>query len=184
MAAPSTPHKSLAPEIDQFERELNRLRIDFERFLNGALDVPPVELEQSLVRELQSLRSKAKASVEQFRLGTVEGKLQSLRERYQRRLRDKEMGHAPIHREPAPSIDPSAGVELRDRVDDAAATALYRALYSESKSVPPDMEKFRSSLARQVASVRQKTGCSAVRLRVVEEDGRPKLKARPIRADT
>jgi hypothetical protein len=188
MPARATPPKNLDAEIDQFERELNRLRIDFERFLNGALEIPPVELESSLVSQLHRLRARAKTSLEIFRLGALEGKLQSQREHYQRRLRDKEMGGLrPAPRVAKPALDAGQGVELRDKVDDAAATALYRALYgglaANAHTVPPAMEKFRETLARQVASVREKTGCASVRLRVVEEDGRPKLKARPIHVD-
>jgi hypothetical protein len=173
---------SIAPEVDAFERELQRLHVELERFLNGGVGAPPVELDAAAGVTLHRLRAKAKLSIDQFRLSALEARLQSLRELFQRRLRDREMGLRPPPRPVARTLDARRGVELSEGIDEAAAGVLYQAMYGESKSVPPDLARFRETLARQVASVREKTGCTAVRIRVVEEDGKPKLKAKPIKA--
>ena len=45
-----------------------------------------------------------------------------------------------------------------------------------------DLDSFGRYLQQQVASIQQKTGCAEVQFRVAVEDGKVKLKAKPLTA--
>jgi hypothetical protein len=72
---------------------------------------------------------------------------------------------------------------ISDRLEPDAVAALYGAL-SRQKSGAPAMEldAFRGYLARQIESIRIKTGCEAVQFRLAAEEGKLKLKAKPVGA--
>ena len=68
------------------------------------------------------------------------------------------------------------GFEIAEAVE-----ALYQGLASRPGDGPKfDLDSFEKYLARQVAALREKTGCDQVQFRLAEEDGKLKLKARPV----
>jgi len=175
--------------LDQLGRDIQQLRVDFERFFNGALPFPPDELRgrvQAQIRNLRSMSNLATA-VDNFRLGDFEARFNSYNELFNRRLRDAEEGRAPAARATAPPasrrFDPERGITLGERVDPEAAEALYQGLAASPGDAPRfDLDSFQTYLARQVAAIRQKTGCDQVQFRLASEDGKVKLKARPVTA--
>jgi hypothetical protein len=180
----------LSDALDQLNRDVQQLRVDFERFFNGALPFPPEELRgrvQGQIRNLRSLSPSATA-VDTFRLGDLEARFNSYNELFNRRLRDNEEGRHPAGRPapppPAPRRhDPAQGVVFGDRVDPEAAEALYQGLVSAPGDTPRfDLDSFQTYLARQVTAIREKTGCTQVQFRLATEDGKVKLKARPVAA--
>jgi hypothetical protein len=180
----------LSDALDQLNRDVQQLRVDFERFFNGALPFPPEELRgrvQAQIRGLRSMSNSATA-VEYFRLGDLEARFNSYNELFNRRLRDTEEGRHPAGRPAAPPpalrrYDPAQGVVFGDRVDPEAAEALYQGLVSAPGDSPRfDLDSFQTYLARQVTAIREKTGCTQVQFRLATEDGKVKLKARPVAA--
>jgi hypothetical protein len=74
-------------------------------------------------------------------------------------------------------------VRLTDRLEPEAVAALYGALTREQGGTPAmQLDAFRGYLARQIEGIRLKTGCEAVQFRLASEDGKLKLKARPVGA--
>jgi hypothetical protein len=175
--------------LDHLGRDIQQLRVDFERFFNGALPFPPEELRgrvQAQIRNLRSMSNLATA-VDSFRLGDLEARFNSYNELFNRRVRDREEGRAPLaHAAPSPApprFDPAQGVVLGERVDPEAAEALYHGLAASPGDSPRfDLDSFQTYLARQVAAIREKTGCDQVQFRLANEDGKVKLKARPVTA--
>lgn len=180
-----------APSI-QAEQELNRLaqaikdlRIDFERFFNGAVQIPPEEKKADIQRQIRRLRqAKLQGAAETFRLSSLEARFNSLNELYNRRLRDHEegRGHRPATAGARSSRhDVERGVVLGETVDAGAVEALYIGLQRRPGEGPQfDLDSFRTYLQRQVSSLRKKTGCREVQFRLSEEDGKMKLKAKPL----
>jgi hypothetical protein len=175
--------------LDQLGRDIQQLRIDFERFFNGALPVPPEELRgrvQAQIRGLRGMTNLATA-VDSFRLGDFEARFNSYNEMFNRRLRDLEEGRAAAVRAAPPAApqryDPQQGIVLGDRIDPEATEALYRGLVAAPGESPRfDLDSFQTYLSRQVAAIREKTGCAQVQFRLAAEDGKVKLKARPVAA--
>ena len=175
----------LQGEIDQLGRDIQQLRIDFERFFSGALPWPPDELRGRIKGELRGLRNSSQATaVDRFRLGDMEARFNSYNELYNRRLRDVEEGRQRVALPPpaeTPRFDPHRGIVVGSRLDPAAVEALYDGLASGKAEAPRfDLASFGDYLERQASAIRERTGCSAVQFRLAEEDGKLKLKARPL----
>jgi hypothetical protein len=180
------PVPGIGEALDQLDRDIQRLRVDFERFFNGALPFPPDEQRARVQAQIRNLRGTSMLSaVDSFRLGDLEARFTSYNELFNRRVRDLEEGRHAAHR-PAPApeakrFDPEKGIVFGDRVDPEAAEALYQGLASSPGDAPRfDLDSFQTYLTRQVAAIREKTGCSQVQFRLAAEDGKVKLKARPV----
>lgn len=186
--SPANPMKrpGLGEAIDRLARDVQQLRIDYERFFNGNLPLPPEELRNRVQTQIRNLRNASQpTAVDTFRLSDLEARFNSYGELYNRRLRDQEEGrqrHAARAAQAAPPRhDPEKGIVFGERVDPAAAEALYQGLAASPGDAPRfDLDTFQTYLAKQVASIREKTGCSEVQFRLASEEGKLKLKARPV----
>jgi len=172
--------------LDQLAREIRQLQIDCERFFNGGLPLPPEELRNRIQAQIRQLRTlKITTTLDNYRLGDLEARFNSTNELFNRRLRDREEGRQPgVHHTVHPErrrYDPREGVTLGGSFDPEAVEALYQGLASRPGDGPKfDLDSFEKYLARQVAALREKTGCDQVQFRLAEEDGKLKLKARPV----
>jgi hypothetical protein len=179
---------AVGPALDQLAERIEQWKIDFERFLAGALHLPPDEQRARIVRELRDLRgSPLRGAGDQFRLGTLEARFNAYSELNQRRLREREEGRStrpvPLLARAHEAPDPMAGIVLTDRLESDAVDALYGALSRQRSGAPTmELDAFRGYLARQIESIRIKTGCEAVQFRLAAEDGKLKLKAKPVGA--
>jgi len=184
--APPPPAPNLDSKLAQLAEAVEQFRVDAERFFNGGLALPPEELRarvQGMLRELRGVTLRAAA--DQYRLGSLEARFNSLSELFGRRLREREEGRgAPTPRAAAaperPAFDARAGIVLRDAGEAAAVEALWSDLAAAGGGKRLELETFRGYVAKQVAEIRAKTGAGAVQFRVVEEEGRLKLKAKPL----
>jgi hypothetical protein len=177
----------LSDTLDQLGRDIRQLQIDFERFFNGGLHLPPDELRTRIQAQIRALRNLTiTTSVDNFRLGDLEARFNSYNELFNRRVRDREEGrHQAAARAAAPEkprYDPEAGIVFGSRVDPEAVEALYQGLAGRGEGPKFDLDSFQTYLARQVTALREKTGCSEVQFRLANEDGKLKLKARPVPA--
>lgn len=186
-AAPPAPN--LDSRLAQLAEGIEQFRVDTERFFNGGLSLPPEELRSRLQAMLRELRSMTlRAAADQYRLGTLEARFNSFSELFGRRLREREEGRgAPVPRAAAapakPAYDAREGIELRAAgtgAEAAAVEALWSGLAAAGGGRRLELETFRGYVAKQLDEIRAKTGAAAVQFRVVEEDGRLKLKAKPI----
>ena len=174
-------------ELDRLEQDLNNLRIEFERFFNGDLEVPPDQFRDAVRGQIMSLQSANKSSADTFRLGALEARFHSWNELFNRRLRNRELQHGAPRKTLRPATmapDPSAGIVLGKNFDASGVTPLYQGLYREPGKGAMDLETFTQYLVRQHQLIRDRTGCEQVSFRIVEEDGKKKLKAKPVREVT
>ncbi len=193
--APGAP--TVSESIDRLAAEIRQLRVDFERFFSGALLVPPDELRRRVQSRLRQLRTvNTMTAVERFRLGDLEARHNTYDELFTRRLRDREEGRLRTGQVPPPpppprptapaGYDPCAGIVIGPDPDPRAVAALYEGLTAAgapgggADGPRFDVASFGSYLQRQAAAIRAKTGCAEVQFRLVAEDGKLKLKARPL----
>ncbi len=174
----------LGETLDQMARDIRQLQIDCERFFNGGLPMPPEELRNRIQTQIRNLRTlQIKSTLDSYRLGDLEARFNSYNELFNRRLRDREEGRPGAHHAPHPErrrYDPRAGITFGGSFDPEAVEALYQGLASRGEGPKFDLDSFEKYLARQVAGLREKTGCDQVQFRLAEEDGKLKLKARPV----
>jgi len=182
--------------IDHLAADIRQLRVDFERFFSGALLIPPDELRRRVQARLRQLRNVNNMSaVDRFRLGDLEARHNSYDELFTRRLRDREEGRlrtgqappaAPAPPAPPAGYDPGAGIVIGPDPDPRAVAALYAGLTAAgapgggAEGPRFDLASFGSYLQRQAAAIRAKTGCAEVQFRLAAEDGKLRLKARPL----
>jgi hypothetical protein len=175
-------------ELDALAAGIQQLRIAYQRYFAGDLPLPPEEQRRQIDDQMRRLRSlNMRRPVDRFRFGSLEAQLSSYGEMYQRRLRAVEEGRGGPRRTPAPApaipvrLDVAAGVVVDSRPSHEAVTALFEGLRSRNPATSMDLDTFGSYLSRQVAEIQNKTGCSTVQFRLVEEEGKVKLKAKPIK---
>lgn len=178
---------ALDPRLTELIRLVDKFRIEVERYFNGALVVPPEDFRNTVQKAFRDLRSTPlRTAVEQFRFAGLEARFNVLAETYGRRLRDREEGRTPSRTRDAaaekPRYDPEQGVVLGRGADPAAVEALYAGLAKNGAASRLDLETFRNYLARQVEEISAKTGAELVQFRLSQEEGKVKLKARPIAA--
>jgi hypothetical protein len=168
--------------LNSLERQIRRLQIDYERFLSGALDQTPENSESALAILVRDLRLATHSAADGFRLSALEARFNSYREHFHKRVREREVGLRPPARAlvEEPRIDPRKGVTVARQVDSDSAAVLFQGLYGQSRTPAVDLESFHRYLEKQVATLRQRTGCSSVRFRLVERDGKMTLRAKPV----
>lgn len=170
--------------IARAERAIERLRIEYEKYFNGAESIPPETFRQEVEHQIRKLGQRNLDSVEQFRVRNLEIRFNTYREMFQRRVRNLEEGRDVRQRivhgaaESPHRPDPSEGIRLGGALEEDKVEALYQGLYQDSGRV--DLESFRGFLAKNLDAIRQKTGCSEAEFRLVDEGGKPKLKVKPI----
>lgn len=177
---------TLKERLTRLDAEIRRLKIEFDKFLNGAVPTPPEDLREEIFSELRALRGQnATSYVDAFMLGSLEARLNSLSELYNRRIRDAEMGLGPPTSTTAArelQHDPYSGVVFRDEVSSDAAHALYEELYdSPERRARTDFSSFLHFLEQKASTIRGLTGCHEVQFRIDSKDGRLALKAKPVR---
>lgn len=188
VSAAAPPPTRLEPRaLDHLEQAIESLKVEFERFFNGGLAVPPTELKERVGKDLKRLRERPIQNfADRFRLQQLEARYNAYGELQNRRLRNREEGRGPTPSAivtSAPSqVDLSEGVVLDARLDSARVEALFAGLVRQGDGSRFDLDTFRSYLAQQVSAIGAKTGCREVRFRLALEDGKPKLKAKPIAA--
>lgn len=180
---------SIFQQLDTLEQDLRAMRVEFERFFAGGIDVAPEDLLLELAQRIRELRGQTRGVAEAFRLGSLEAQFSSYREMFQRRLRNRELG-ADGPRLPAADaapprapvvLDPRQGVVVGTTVSSEVAEALHRELCrGKSKLGKVDPATLLVFLERQAADLRARTGCTSVRFRLVDEGGELRLKARPV----
>jgi hypothetical protein len=181
------PSSELQPQLDDLERQIERRKVAYQRYFAGDLQHPPEDLRQKVDERLRRLRSlNMRRSVDHFRFGALEARFNSYREMFQRRVRAVEEGRVAPRRPPtpaAPRFDVEQGVLLDASPAPEAVEALFQGLCDRSPRGPAmDLDTFRTYLARQVVQIREKTGCAAVQFRVLTEEGKVKVKAKPVGA--
>jgi hypothetical protein len=184
-AAAGGPPPGWEASLARLEERIEQFRIDSERYFHGGLELPPEDLRDRIQRQLRELRLvPARAAVEQFRLGSLEARFNSLSELFGRRLRDREEGRGPQRPRTAtvarPRHDARAGIVFDGpSMEGEAVAALYGSLVADGNS-RLELETFRAYLAKQLLEIRGRAGTNAVQFRVVREGEKLKLKAKPL----
>jgi hypothetical protein len=174
------------PQLDAFEEGIRTLKVEYDKYFVGANDLPPHAAQESLSKTARDLRSQMRGAVDRFRLSSLEARLNSYVEMFNRRVRAVEEGRerrGGLRADPAPrKYDPMSGITISGAVGESEAAALYAPLFESSvEARKVDLGSFRTYLQRQAEQLRAKTGCSQVSFRLAREEGRLKLKAKAVK---
>ena len=86
--------------LDDLERTIQNFKVALTRFLNGAAEVPPEDLRQSIQTNVRHLHETARSTADRFRLRSLEARFNLHSELFSRQLTEQEEGR---EREPTRS---------------------------------------------------------------------------------
>lgn len=196
----ATPEQDIA----QFEDLLRKLEREFDLFFCGQRRGEPVELEKPLQAIIRAYGNRPmQNSTLNFRFNSLVARYNSLRMVWSRRLREREEGRAvgscvarpvaPPRHEPRYPVHPShtaanpAEYLTSDPMHESRRLETffntYRKLRTESGESTAKLraESFQKALAEKVEKIKREQGCDAVLVRVVNDNGRTRIVAKPFR---
>lgn len=106
---------SIERELNDLEKGITALRVDYERFFGGELKAPPVPSRRALEATLRRLgNADVEKAAERFRLQSLQSRFNSFAELWEKRLQLKEEGRTgPVRRlartAPAAPVEPKKG---------------------------------------------------------------------------
>jgi len=177
-------------DLERLEAGLRQLKIEYDMFFAGATPRPPIELRAAIERRIkQYSQSPFRKYASRFHFNSIVSKYNSFSELWSKMLRNVEEGDRP-----APAVADRAGsgprVMATCRVKDPGREQeSLRQLHARFLDLRKKLgnasggnlsfESFVSGVASQAKKLREKAGCHEVELRLVIEDRKVQLKARP-----
>ncbi len=175
--------------IRRLEHDIQRLKVAYDQYFSGIERRPPDLLAGKVAKEVRTLTSTVMTNTAQrFKSQQLISRYNTYQQFWQKNLRDLEEGRRPRRvvrggsastAKPQPGVfEVTTGATERDQME-----KLFSALNHEYKKTGngkgPDMNKLREALTEQTKTIREKYGVEKVAFRVVNEEGKVKIKAAP-----
>lgn len=175
--------------IKRLEQDIHKLKTAYDQYFAGIERRPPDKLAEKVAREVRIMTSSVTTNTAlRFKNQQVISRYNTYLQFWQKNLRDIEEGRRPRRVTRGGS---AAAKKARDGVFEVSTGSaergemekLFTALNKEYQKIGngkgPDMIKLREALTEQTKSIRQKYGVEKVAFRVVNEEGKVKIKAAP-----
>jgi hypothetical protein len=181
-------NKGLEADLENLDHALTMLKRDYEIYFSGGLKLPPLEAHRKLEREIRKISRLTNLNYAQrFRYNNLSAKFNSYVDLWNKQMRYKEEGRTPsggVMQVPEPekkrittkSPDSQTGTYQRLFNDYLKC----RAKTGEANSAL-SFEKFAEQISKQKRTILAKYECKDVDFNVVIEQGKTKLKAKPIK---
>ena len=188
-------------ELEVLESSIRSLNAQYDAFLYGSSSKPPVEIRRRVNAMIRRLAGQeADTAADRFRFSTLQGRYNTLCERWDRLQSEKEAGKRPgvyghfmpsgvapaFSRLEPPNARPAASVEPEGETTAAAAPdrVLYQKYIEAKKKLGEDVAgydfaRFAESLESQREKLRGRFGSAEIEFDVAERDGKIRLVARP-----
>jgi len=173
--------------ITALEIDVKRLKVEFDRFLSGSSVLPPEQFRKRIQDRIQQLRGHhLKVLAHRFRVNTLEANFNTITVLFNRQMRDRETSQRRKFRSLGKETPPAEAQTAQEAaVPTGASPEEIRSLFEQynakcdpgSKTDYPHFEVF---VKRQFESIRERTGCRGVKFRIADEEGKIKLKAKPV----
>lgn len=185
--------------LDEFEQEIFQLKIEYDKYFNGFERIEPQADRDRARRTLHELELDCPNNTAQaHKMRSLKARFAAYELYWQRNLVQIERGTHPkfkfragLKERERQATEEAARKEAaareqheRARREDRAWKAIFdsyleaRRSCGQSTEVP--FEAVRDTLKKQVAAIKEKTGCKSVKFRVAVEDGKAKVKAIPV----
>jgi hypothetical protein len=176
-------------EIAKLESDIRQLKIQYDMFFAGGRKREPIELRGTIERTIKRYTHAAiRKYHHRFHFNALVARFNTLSELWGKTVRAREVGDRP-----AAAVADRAGRRhektlarcqlSQARAEDAGLKQLHdRFIHARRKagdSTVIPYEAFVKKIAAQANQIKQKTGCDGVELRVVVNDRKVQLKARP-----
>ncbi len=186
-------------DLQSLERAIALVNAEYDAFLYGSATKPPVEGRKNVERLIRELgRSDPESAADRYRFSTIQGRWNTLVDRWERLQGEKEAGKRPgiygrfaasSGEKAAASGPPNAAASrsVDSKTPPAASPDSRRELFEKYLAARKargesaeglNFERFADSLQRETERVRERFGGAEVEFDVAERDGRVKLVAR------
>ena len=186
--AANDPEAFVDAELERLQIGLRQLKVQYDMFFAGSLPRQPAELRAELERLIKRLSSHPIRKYSQrFHLASLVSRFNAMSELWSKTLRTLEEGDRP-----APSVaDRVRGERLvstcrvQDPAHEEASLKLLHARFVEARKKAGDgddgvsFRAFVKGIVSQTRRLKDKTGCEEIELRIVVQDRKVQLKARP-----
>ncbi|MDT8396054.1 MAG: MXAN_5187 C-terminal domain-containing protein [bacterium] len=177
--------------IRRLEQDIHKLKTAYEQYFSGIERRPPEMLAEKVAREVRTMSSTAITNTAlRFRNQQIISRYNTYHQYWQKNLRDLEEGRRPRRQirgsassapeAPADVLEVSTGATEHNQMEKLVST-LSREYQKVGNGKGPDMARLREALVQQTKMVREKYGVDKVVFRVVNEEGKVKIKAAPSR---
>jgi hypothetical protein len=184
---------SLSDELDadivRLESGIRQLKIQYDMFFAGSIPKQPHELRGEIERMIKRYsNAPVRKYSSRFHFNSLVSRFNSLSELWAKTLRSLEEGDRP-----APAVADRAGsgeqvvarCTLQDSTGDKGHLKVLHARLIEARKKSGEdgpklsFESFARSIAAQAGKLREKSGCDRVEVRVIVQDRKVVVKARP-----
>jgi hypothetical protein len=187
-------------ELNEVERQIVRIRVDFERFFSGELKLMPVQSRRRIEAVFRKLwEVETERASDRFRLQTLQERYTALTELWEKKQRLREEGrrlHARTPGEGTPLPGPAGAAPRAAAGGDAGGPSPvegkpgpdFRPLFERYQAARRQLgesesrmtyERFEEAVRRQADEIRQRTGSARLLFEVRVEGGKVRLVGRP-----
>jgi hypothetical protein len=175
--------------IIKLERDIQRLKTAYEQYFAGVERKTPDKLAAAVASEVRTLTTTViNNTALRFRAQQAISRYQVYLTYWQKNLREMEDGKKPRRRitghSPAQNAAPGVFEISTAKAERGEMEKLFSALTREYKRTgsgkAPDMGKMRRALEDQTKAIREKYGSEKVAFRIINENGKVKIKASPV----
>jgi hypothetical protein len=184
-----TRKMSIEADLSRLETGIRQLKIEYDMFFAGAKPLQPASLRteiESLIRRTTNMSIQRYA--DRFHFNSLVSRFNSLSELWGKTIRSREEGERPIPavenlrqmRRPDPDLCTFSDTDKdRDNLKKLHARYLSRRQHAEGKAPRISFENFVKGVSSQAKRLRKKSDCEQVELRILVEDNKVHLRARP-----
>jgi len=193
-------------ELDKLEEDIRKLKNKYDQFFTGITKMAPLQDRRNIEVYIYELgKQKMRDNTRRFRFNTLLTRYNQFREMWSRKMREREEGPMEFRRRqavfsgdgaaalpPPPPPEPQRVTSARPdpyvKVAKGSNGEAVRKLYDEierehlklGKLPPITIEQLGQMVQKQSEAVRSRYHVDNVAFRVETEDGRVKLKAKPL----
>lgn len=183
--------KQIERELDDLEMALTLLKRDYEIYFSGGAKLPPHEAHRRVearIRKYSGITSLNYA--QRFRYNNITARFHSYVDLWAKQLRYKEEGRTPSGGV-IQAVDKTKRERQKTSVD--AEANHFQKLFNDylkcreqtgEKGTAVSFEKFSEQLTKQREVIMEKLHCKDVDFYVAVEQGKTKLKARPVKIES
>jgi hypothetical protein len=181
--------KEMESRISKLEKDIQKLKTAYDQYFAGVERKTPDKLAETVAREVRTLTATVVNNTAlRFRAQQAISRYQVFLTYWQKNLRDLEDGKKPRRRamgpvaaqNTAPGVFEISTVKTQRGEMEKLFSALTREYRRTGSGKIPDMGKMRRALEDQTKTIREKYGSEKVAFRIVNEDGKVKIKASPV----
>jgi len=177
--------KLLDNELDEVEKAISQLKRDFEMFFCGVSKQPPIDSRTKLEKIIRKYSLNTGYSFAQrFRFSNLAARFNTYQDLWSKQLKAKEEGRFAAGNSPIPPSKEPVTKKIH-RTQDKMENLFdqYAQLRSKNGETPPNMnlDKFSKLIDSQRDALIKKYRCKDVEFYIAVEEGKTRLKAKPLK---